>query len=428
MEWLILFYFWFSGMIQGILQFSFSVRLTNSRTKFRHYVIFTLFYGLCSMAGTEFQDFFLSTLLSIFLIYWSNRLLLRNRSLISTITAVLAVSISQLSFGVFNSLAALLLPYLEATSPAVWITGVLSSLFSIILFYCCCRFIACRFPLNKDISHEYLFMLLSPSLLLCVMGYYVINTAYGNVTVIPFPVETGKNLELLLMQILGFLVLFTNLHAYGRLHDSFCVKARLSLLEQETHAQKTYVAEAKNRYEKTIAFRHDFKNHLSVLDGLLKTEKTGQAKAYLEKLNAAADLLSLPVHTGNPVVDILLGSKLEAAAQLGIKADVSLTLPQPCAVDDLDLCIIFSNALDNAVYACSLLSENKQKCIHVSGERQGAFYLLEFENDCLQKDDSESEAGTGILNIKSVAEKYGGAITLELRETRFYLHILLNIS
>lgn len=428
MELLLSVFFWISGIVLGVLLFSFSAWLTGSSAKFKHYAVYTMFLCLLSAFDIFFQDFLLSTLLIILLLYWSNRRLLRNRFLISAITSVLAFSISQLSFGIFNSLTSLILPYMKVASPAIWISGVLSSIFSLILFYSCSRFIAHYYPLEKDISHEYLLMLLAPSLFLCVMGHYIVNTVYSNVVVLPFPIETGKHLSLILIQALGFLVLFSTLYAYGKLCDSFREKSLLALLEQETHAQKTYVAEARTRYEKTISFRHDFKNHLSVLDGLLKTDQIKQANDYLEKLKAAAAQLSLPIHTGNPVVDILVGSKLEPAAQLGIKADVSLTIPQPCAVDDLDLCIIFSNAFDNAVNACSLLPEDAQKSIRISGEQQGDFYLLEFVNDCESERTSAPEAGTGLLNLKTVAEKYGGAITIERRETKFYLHILLNIS
>ena len=428
MELLLSIFFWTSGMALGILLFSFSAWLTGTRAGFRHYAIFTLFLGLCYTISTVFQDFLLSAFLNIILLYWANRLLLRNRFLISAITSILAYSLSQLSCGIFNSMASIILPYFKAMSPAVWITGILSSLFSLILFYICGRCISHYYPIEKDIFHEYLLMLLAPSLLLCVMGHYIVNTVYSNVAVFPFPIETGKHLTLLLIQGLGFLVLFSTLYAYGRLCNSFREKSRMALLEQETQAQKTYVAEAKSRYEKTISFRHDFKNHLSVLDGLLKSEQINQAKDYLKKLNASAAQLSLPVQTGNPLVDILIGSKLEPVSQLGIEATVSLVLPQPCAVDDFDLCIIFSNALDNAVNACSLITGHKKKSICISGERQGDFYMLEFENDCAAEGDSVPKAGTGLLNLKAVAEKYGGAVTLERRGTKFYLHILLNIS
>ena len=75
-------------------------------------------------------------------------------------------------------------------------------------------------------------------------------------------------------------------------------------------AQKIYIAEAQVRYKQTSSFRHDVKNHLSVLDGLLRGGRLEEGRAYLKKLRAVSESLSFPYQTGNAMVDILLGEKL----------------------------------------------------------------------------------------------------------------------
>ena len=61
--------------------------------------------------------------------------------------------------------------------------------------------------------------------------------------------------------------------------------------------------------------------------------------------------MSFPCSTNNPVVDILVGNKLGIAKSMGIDADCSLLLPYPCDIKDIDICIVLSNALDNAIHA-----------------------------------------------------------------------------
>ena len=178
------------------------------------------------------------------------------------------------------------------------------------------------------------------------------------------------------------------------------------------------------RYDRTKAFRHDIKNHLSVLNGLLNSGKLDESKSYLQKLEAASTKLSIPYQTGNPVVDILLSEKLELAKADGILSEVTLCLPKSCRVDDFDLCVIFANALDNAIRACQVIEGAKS--IRISGERQGDFYMLAFENTC--SDEPLPPAGTGLSNIKSMAEKYHGAMLAEKVDRHFCLNVLLNIS
>ena len=104
----------------------------------------------------------------------------------------------------------------------------------------------------------------------------------------------------------------------------------------------------------------------------------------------------------------------------------SLSLRKPCAIDDFDLCVIFSNALDNAIRACEQV--NGPSSIRISGVRQGDFFMLEFENTCPDTSSQQDAMGTGLSNVKTVAEKYGGAISIEKKPLIFHLNVLLNIS
>lgn len=235
-------------------------------------------------------------------------------------------------------------------------------------------------------------------------------------------------MALLVLQALGLGALFCTLYAYRRICRGLRTQAAFRSLAQAARAQKTYVAEAKARYRQTRAFRHDIKNHLSVLSGLLANGKPDEASLYLQSLNIASDSLSFPYQTGNSAADILLGEKLALAEADGIAAEVSLTLPDTLKIDDFDLCVIFANALDNAVTACK--SFDGEKSIHVFGGRQGDFYMLEFKNTCPENSfpDGPAPAGVGLSNIRTVAEKYHGAMLAEKHGTRFTLNVLLNIS
>ena len=71
-----------------------------------------------------------------------------------------------------------------------------------------------------------------------------------------------------------------------------------------------------------------------------------------------------------------------------------------------------------------LSSDNGPGAPLPSGKRQGDFYMLTFENTCSDK--PLPPAGTGLFNIKAVAEKYHGAMMTEKNGRQFYLSVLLN--
>lgn len=407
---------------QSIMHIAFVSRLTGKKQKIWHFTIY--FFLLCTMQ-LFFITFDVSSVLSIgaelLVLFGVSRLALRNRQSVSWAAAILAVYISQLSFGIVNAVEAILFPHMVGKT-LLWLLLLLATLTVFVICACCCGAVLKFLSLTEDCQTPYVSLLLFPGLFFFAAELYILQTSYS---VLPSSIslgEVGKHSALLVMQILGMAALLCTLYAYQHICRSFQTQAALRSLEQATQAQKNYISEAQRRYKQTKAFRHDIANHLSVLDGLLHNGKVDESKAYLNKLKTVSTSLSFPYQTGNPVVDILLSEKLGLAK--GITAEVSLLLPRSCGMDDFDLCVIFANALDNAINACQ--SAKGTKLIRIQGERQGDFYMLAFENTC--SDEPLPPAGTGLSNIKSVAEKYHGATLTEKVGQRFSLNVLLNIS
>lgn len=411
---------------QSFLQLFFISRLTGKKQKRWHFAVYFLL--ICALEGI-FSCFSLPGLLAIgagaYALYGMSRFALGNRRAVSWIAAIFAVYISQLSYGIVNSVEAIVLPRLVGS----WFLYLVLVLATLAVFAVCagCYGAVLKFlSLAEDRQTPYIGLLLFPGLFFFVAEWYILRTSYS-FSALPFGpslTEAGKHAALLLLQILGLGALLCTLYAYQHLCHSFQAQAALKSLAQASQAQKVYIAEAQARYEQTRAFRHDIKNHLSVLEGLLSSGQLQEGRTYLQKLEIASSVLSFPYQTGNPVVDILLSEKLSLAEAGGIAAEVSLLLPTPCGIDDFDLCVIFANALDNALNACQTGGE--RKWIRIAGERQGDYYMLSFENTC--PDAPPAPMGTGLCNIKAVAEKYHGAMLAEKAGGRFSLNVLLDVS
>lgn len=364
----------------------------------------------------------------LLILYGVNRLVIGSQPSVSRIAAIVAIYICQFSFGFVNSIEAVFFPYVIETR-FLYLFVIVATAVSFAICAACYAVVVRAVSLEEISQMTNTGFLLFPVLFLFASELHIIQTSYTQASLdtlsFVFLLENvGRHTALLFLQILGLPALLCTLYAYRHLCRSLQAQAEMQSLAQAAQAQKIYVMEAKMRYEQTKAFRHDIKNHLSVLDGLLNSGKLEESKAYLQKLEAASDMLSFPYQTGNPVVDILLGEKLELANANGITTEVSLLLPRPCGIDDFDLCVIFANALDNAICACRSVEEARS--IYISGNRQGDFYMLAFKNTC--SDQPLPPPGTGLSNIKSVAEKYHGAILTEKAGREFSLNILLDIS
>ena len=407
---------------QGVMHMLFVARLTGKKRKPLHFAVYILLLTALQLIAVRLSlGGTLSVAAGVLELYAVSRFWMGNQRSVSWLAAVLAFYVSQLSFGIINSVEAALFPRLIG-SPLLYPLLLAAQ----VLFFALCA--GCYYAVLKlldwteDSQTPYIGLLLFPGLFFFAAELYILQTAYSFFTPIVSLEEVGKHSTLLFLQVMGLAALLCTLYAYRHLCQGFQAQAELQSLTQAAHEQKVYIAEAQARYERTKSFRHDIKNHLSVLDGLLRGGKLEEGRAYLKKLETVSESLSFPYQTGNPVVDILLGEKLGLAKE--IAAEVSLLLPKPCGMDDLDLCVLFANALDNAITACR--SVDGARVIRVGGERQGDFYLLTFENTC--PDGPLPPAGTGLSNIEAVAEKYHGAVLTEKSGGRFSLSVLLNIS
>jgi len=343
--------------------------------------------------------------------------------------AVVTVEIMNLCFGLSNSLSYILFPIVYEKSPRFFgfILMGTGNILALALAVLCYRSVKKCSVCDETADRKCVLVILMPVLLIFFASEFINETIYGDI------VTVGKEgmlsdinpYQLLLLQALGVVSLFCVMFSYKKLAESFRLNKEAALLEMQAHSLSQYVEEAKLRYEKTKSFRHDIKNHITVVKELLQTEKTEEALQYVEGMEGLTADISFPVCTNHPVLDILLGNKLGIAEENQIEVQCSMIVPYPCGISDIDFCVILGNALDNAVSACNQINSGKQKYIHVTGKVQGDLLLMEIENSYTGR--GAVRGGTGLTNIRTAVEKYHGAMEIRTYGETFVLSILVII-
>lgn len=404
-------------------------------TPFRWYwgiVYVAASFGLSVCESMSYMTGFLYILSEILLLTLAGVYLLKSKPAVTFAVSSLVISAFSIIEGIMQSFTFWIIANLKAEYAIVLkYADIGRHMAAIIILILIFKFIIKVFSGGTKGTHNFIFpALVVPILFIALVEKTVSSTIYGDTLIwdsaegLIAPVV--NNVELLILRLTAFVGLFSALIVYQKLTDSIRNEQTIQLLEQQTQDKEIYVREAQSRYEQTLSFRHDIKNHLLVLKQLLKEDKKYEASNYLTNLEQVSDSLSFPVNTGNPVVNALLGSKLAVAARQGIKIDYYVAIPQSSGINDIDWCIILSNALDNAINASGYVNTG-EKFIHISGKKKGNFYLLVIENPCEEKTVLPTD-GIGLSNIKAVAGKYGGKAEIEISDAIFKLSILLIIS
>ncbi|MCI9597036.1 MAG: GHKL domain-containing protein [Firmicutes bacterium] len=197
-----------------------------------------------------------------------------------------------------------------------------------------------------------------------------------------------------------------------------------ALLEEQLEGQKTYLEEARKRNQTYASFQHDLDNHLLVLSGLLRKQCYEEAAKFAEKLHESRLPLSLSISTGAPALDVLLQEKIGHAQRSGIKVFWDVDIPEGFKGEALNLCAVFANILDNAICACAK-ALCQEPVLWITTKARGSFLVIEGRNHADIRKGQEIKPGTGLRNVRAIAEKYQGTMELETNEGMFRISVLL---
>lgn len=210
------------------------------------------------------------------------------------------------------------------------------------------------------------------------------------------------------------------------------------LLRSEIHYLEREARHAQTVEQNTRILRHDLRHYTALLRSSLEGGDTASAQRVVEMLEEKAGGLmqasDLRCYTGRPILDMVLSRAEERAGEFGAGFQVRITLPQELAMEEVELAVVFSNALENALNAVRQEPAGCPRDIAVKGKPLGEQCLLEFSNTftgTLELDKktglprSQAEGhGYGLRSIASFAQKYQGAIDCQTKDGRFILRLL----
>ena len=136
----------------------------------------------------------------------------------------------------------------------------------------------------------------------------------------------------------------------------------------------------------------------------------------------------------NRAADSVVGYYCALAKREGIPFCAKLDLPQTLPVDEIDMCLVLSNLLENA-FEASLRTAPARRKIEVTAyvhaarlvliEAENAFDGEINENSGVFRSSKRKGNGIGIQSVRHIAEKSGGASTVTYQDGLFCAKVML---
>ena len=205
--------------------------------------------------------------------------------------------------------------------------------------------------------------------------------------------------------------------------------------KQLKEAQKQYYSALLQREEETRKNRHDWNNHLICLAELAQKENAESTKQYIEALiKQNVNLRDKQYDVGNDVLNAILCYHLSE-----LNDDISVKIVGKCRndmnIDAVDLCVIVSNLVQNAVeYLRDSSLESKELLLSIE---EGSVYKRISVVNSVDKNVSartlktttksdKRNHGIGIRNVRETIERNGGKLEINIQDGMFKADVIWN--
>lgn len=193
----------------------------------------------------------------------------------------------------------------------------------------------------------------------------------------------------------------------------------------------------KKAYDENRVLSHDFRNHIMAISHLIQEQRNDEALKYIRTYIEAASVINYRVESGCEIMDIIINCKIAEAAEKNIRFVYKIDYVGNICIEDIDICALLANLLDNSIEACEIIS-NKDRWIYLKIKQNNNMLLIWASNSIVE---SKKESinffqsakkdqvlhGLGMKSIDNVIKKYDGYKEYDIQENRFQIFISLPI-
>lgn len=215
-------------------------------------------------------------------------------------------------------------------------------------------------------------------------------------------------------------------------------KEKYFVAQQQVHAIQERMEEVEQFYHGIRQMKHEMKNHLTNIKGLVRNGSYGDIEQYIDHMDESMNVFELTIKTGNTVTDVIVNDKQKTAEKQGIRFQSEFSYPKSDGYRAYDIGVIINNLLQNAIEACEKMAEGK-RYIYLSGRQKKKFYVINVKNSfegevtfdtktslpLSTKEKDTALHGIGLSNVKREADKYMGDVDIRAGKNEFSVAVLL---
>ena len=284
---------------------------------------------------------------------------------------------------------------------------------------------------RKVLDYWHIYMLPIASLFFCYLVFFFDGDIKDTLTNNYFPLFS---LTLLGLSIYVAIIhsLRTMTRQYAMREENLVIQTEREYLQLAADGMSERIKLMEEVSAQNSRTAHDQRHFNNVLLELLEHGQTDDAVSLLKNQNKTVPEISR-FYCENHAVNAAVSHYVNIAEQAGIDVKISLDIPVDLAVDSLELSMVVSNLLENAVQSCLKMFATEAPFIRFTCKNAGRL-LFEMENSC-SKDASldenglpfsfDEDHGIGTKSVVAFANKYDGELLYKIEKSVFRVRLLV---
>lgn len=217
-----------------------------------------------------------------------------------------------------------------------------------------------------------------------------------------------------------------------QLESTAQMREALAVAHQRAEVQSANVKALGNSYKAQRKMTHEFRGYLFALSDMLANGDTEAAQSYLDELKVRQSERILLVNTHKPIIDAILNQKGYAAREQDIDLHFEINDLSEVAIPSVDLTVVMSNLLDNAIEGCEKLEKQQRrmtvKAIYNKSDNPPTLFFsvknaskpVKIFGDHIPTTKPEPELhGFGLPNVMDILHKYDVFYLMDYKDGSF---------
>ncbi len=212
------------------------------------------------------------------------------------------------------------------------------------------------------------------------------------------------------------LIIILNI-SYEKSKKLIIAESNLNKLE----ADLKHNEEIRTIHNQMSQWKHDWQNHLNIIMYMLREKKNEEAYLYLDKISKGINFnrkYKSFIKSDNTVLDAIINSKIIISIEKNIQINTSIDIKERICINDLDLCELLGNLLDNSIEGCERIEKERFINIKIISVNSNIIIVIQnsmdgninFNENKYYSSKRKGVLGRGISQIDKIVDKYDGVV------------------